>query len=135
MAKQELNLLKLTTAGRDTTSHTSCASHEVLYGPIALVDMLRTTYHTTFCERPSPHTFPVLLTARNIFPCVTRAADIHRSRASFAHCGMVAVRMRPPLPNKSTIAQCPWRVCTSSISRSASSDRRSPHPSSLANMA
>jgi len=59
MAQQELNLLKLTTAGRDTTSHTSCASHEVLYGPIPLVDNSFGP-HTTPRFAKGPHPIPFL---------------------------------------------------------------------------
>ncbi len=33
----------------------------------ALSQQLLTTYQTTFCERPLPHTFPRLATARKIF--------------------------------------------------------------------
>jgi hypothetical protein len=36
-----------------------------------------TTYQTTFCEVPFPHTFPVLTTARNILPSVTPAALVY----------------------------------------------------------
>jgi len=35
-----------------------------------------TTYHTTFCEMPWPHTFPRLLTGRKIFPSVIPAANV-----------------------------------------------------------
>ena len=43
----------------------------------ALPQQDRTTYHTTFCEMPVPHTFPVLATPRKILPSVTLAASIH----------------------------------------------------------
>jgi len=43
----------------------------------ALPQQDRTTYHTTFCEMPAPHTFPVLATPRKILPSVTLAASIH----------------------------------------------------------
>jgi len=41
----------------------------------------------------------------------------------------------PPLPIRSTTAQCPWRICTSSISKPTSSDLRKPHPNSMASIA
>jgi hypothetical protein len=94
-----------------------------------------TTYHTTFCEIPLPHTLPRLLTARKILPSVIPAAVIHRSSARFAHCGIGTVRTGRPLPIKSTMAQCPWRVWTSRISSPTNSDRRRPQPSNMANMA
>src|SRR5689334_3796208 len=45
----------------------------------------RTTYQTTFSEIPEPQTLPLLATARNIFPFVTPAAEIHSSSACLAH--------------------------------------------------
>lgn len=59
-----------------------------------------TTYHTTFCEIPLPHTFPILATARKILPPVTPAARVHSSRAALAQAGIGTVRMCPPLPNE-----------------------------------
>lgn len=35
-----------------------------------------TTYQTTFCDKPLPHTFPFLATLRKILPCVTLAAHM-----------------------------------------------------------
>jgi hypothetical protein len=46
----------------------------------ALWQQVLTTYQTTFCEMPRPHTFPSLATARKIFPSVTLAARVHWSR-------------------------------------------------------
>ena len=43
----------------------------------ALPQQDRTTYQTTFCEIPVPHTFPVLATAQKILPSVTLAARIY----------------------------------------------------------
>jgi hypothetical protein len=96
---------------------------------------LRTTYHTTLSEIPDPQILPVLATARNMFPDVTPAAEIHSSNACFVHCGIGTVRMWPPLPMRSTMAQCPCLVWMSSRSSPASSDRRSPQPKSMANIA
>src|SRR5712671_4950890 len=39
---------------------------------------------------------------------------------------MGTVRMCPPLPIRSTTAQCPWRIWISPISKPTSSDRRKP---------
>jgi hypothetical protein len=77
-----------------------------------------------FCEMPMPHTLPVRATARKIAPSVTPAPAIHRSSAALAHCGMGTVRMWPPLPIRSTIAQWPWRIWISSSFRPTSSDLR-----------
>jgi hypothetical protein len=46
------------------------------------------------------------LIARKIFPSVSPAADIHSSTAFLTHWGIGTVRMRPPLPARSTTAQC-----------------------------
>ena len=42
----------------------------------ALWQQILTTYHTTFCEIPFPHTLSVLATARKILPSVTLAASV-----------------------------------------------------------
>jgi hypothetical protein len=43
----------------------------------ALSQHVFTTYQTTFCEIPQPHTFPILATARKILPSLTLAARVH----------------------------------------------------------
>jgi hypothetical protein len=43
----------------------------------ALSQQVLTTYHSTFCEMPFPHTLPVLATARKILPSLTPAATVH----------------------------------------------------------
>jgi hypothetical protein len=54
----------------------------------ALSQHVLTTYHTTFCEMPLPHTFPILATARKILPSVTPAASVHWSRAALTQFGI-----------------------------------------------
>jgi hypothetical protein len=54
---------------------------------------------------------------------------------AFTHSGMGTVRMWPPLPIRSTTAQCPWRIWISSNSRPTSSDLRKPQPNRMASMA
>src|SRR5713101_5112735 len=44
---------------------------------------------------------------------------------------MGTVRMWPPLPIRSTTAQCPWRIWMSSNSKPTSSDLRKPQPNSM----
>jgi hypothetical protein len=53
----------------------------------------------------------------------------------WAHSGTGTVRMWPPLPTRSTIAQCSSRCCKCVKSRSANSRRRSPQPSNTARIA
>jgi hypothetical protein len=101
----------------------------------AFSQQVLTTYQTTFCEMPLPHTFPSLATARKILPSLTPAARVHWSRAALTHAGMGTVRMWPPLPIRSTTAQCPWRIWMSSNSKPTSSDLRKPQPNGIANMA
>ena len=43
----------------------------------ALSQQVLTTYQTTFCEMPFPHTLPILATARKIRPSLTPAAAVH----------------------------------------------------------
>src|SRR5713101_6284968 len=66
----------------------------------ALSQQVLTTYQTTFCERPLPHTFPRLATARKILPSQTPAARVHCSRAAFTQFGMGTVRMWPTFANQ-----------------------------------
>ena len=66
----------------------------------------RTAYQTMFSVTPWPQILPCLLTARKTFPSVSLAAAIHLSTVSLTHIGMGTVRTRPPLPTRSTTAQC-----------------------------
>ena len=77
VSQQELNLLKLATAAvaqRRTGSPQVMRCYVLQTTPSQQV---LTTYHTTFCEMPFPHTFPFLATARKILPSVTPAATVH----------------------------------------------------------
>jgi hypothetical protein len=75
--QQELNLLQ----------RSSAVMTQLRTGPPQVMgcDMLQARspaagpdhVHTTFCEMPAPHTFPVLATPRKILPSVTLAASIH----------------------------------------------------------
>ena len=77
MAQQELNLLQLAAArvAQLRTGSPQVVRCNMLQA--ALSQHVFTTYHTTFCEIPFPHTFPALATARKILPSVTPAARIH----------------------------------------------------------
>ena len=94
-----------------------------------------TTYQTTFCDKPLPHTFPSLATLRKILPSVTLAAHVHWSRAALTHPGIGTVRMWPPLANQIHHRPVPWRFWMSSNSRPTSSDLRKPQPNSMASIA
>jgi hypothetical protein len=78
MPQQKLNLLKF---APPLLRHSSAQVLRKSWGAIcsepALWQQVLTTYHTTFCEVPFPHTFPVLATARKIFPSVTLTAPVH----------------------------------------------------------
>ena len=78
MPQQEVNLLKLATTCSGIISRTfarkSCGA---MWSNPTLSQQVLTTYQTTFCERLSPHTFPVLATARNILPPLIPAASVH----------------------------------------------------------
>ena len=63
------------------------------------------------------------------------AATNHASRVSFTQFGTGTVRMCLPLPTRSTMAQRSSRRCKQSNVSSASSRRRSPQPSKIANIA
>jgi hypothetical protein len=70
--EQELNLLQLTTAAVAQLRTSSPQVCGAICSKPALSQQVLTTYHTTFCEMPFPHTFPILATARNILPSVIR---------------------------------------------------------------
>jgi hypothetical protein len=93
---------------------------------------LRTTYQSRFSEIPLPQVDPCRPTALKIRPSVTCAAAVHFSTAPFTQFGSGTVRTCPPLPTRSTLAQCPWRICTSSIFRDANSARCKPQPNRIA---
>ena len=77
MAQQELNLLQLTAAivAQFRTGPPQVVRRNA--SKPALSQQLLTTYQTTFCERPRPHTFPRLATGRKILPSQTPAARVH----------------------------------------------------------
>ena len=68
-------------------------------------------------------------------PFVTPASEVHASIAFFVHAGIGIVRTRPCLPTRSTMHQRLSRCWTCFIVRFVSSERRNPHPSSVANIA
>ena len=59
----------------------------------------------------SPQHFPARQTHRNSLPARRSAARIHRSTVVLTHSGIGTVRMCPPLPTRSTMAQCSSRCC------------------------
>src|SRR5579859_2820708 len=126
MAQQELNLLQLATA---RVAQLRTGSPQVMRRNMLQARSLAATLdyvpHHILRDAFSPH----LSRSRNSSkdPSLrTLAATIHRSSAALTHCGMGTVRMCPPLPIRSTTAQCLWRICTSSISKPTSSDLRKP---------
>src|SRR5215467_9384730 len=115
MSEQELNLLKLTATVVAQLAQVRRRSCGAMCPKPTLWQQLLTTYQTTFCEMPRPHTFPFLATARKILPSVTCAARVQLSRAILTQLGMGTVRMWPRLPT--------------------SSDLRNPQPNSMASIA
>ena len=102
---QELNLVKLPATG---VTQLRARPPLVMRGNVVQTCSLAATpdhVPHTFWQIPVPQTFPLLLTARKTRPPVMPAAEIQRSKAYFTHCGNGTVRIRPPLPIKSTIAQ------------------------------
>lgn len=77
MSQQELNLLKFATAAVASFAQVLRKSCGAICSKPVFWQQLLTTYHTTFCEMPLPHTVPVLATARKILPSVTPAATVH----------------------------------------------------------
>jgi hypothetical protein len=71
----------------------------------ALLPLWRTTHHTTFSLICEPQTVPLRLTQRNSYPLSIRAAVSQSSTAAFTQSGIGIVCTRPPLPNRSVMAQ------------------------------
>src|SRR5262249_7354361 len=64
-----------------------------------------TTCQTTFSVIFVPQTTPVRQTQRKILPCVISATASQSSIVRFTHSGIGTVRMWPPFPTRSTMAQ------------------------------
>jgi len=62
-------------------------------------------FQTTFSVIPLPHALSCLQIGRKTLPLVTFAAMSHSSIICFTQSGTGTVRMWPPLPIRSTIAQ------------------------------
>jgi hypothetical protein len=110
----------------------SCGANR---GISRLMAAFLTTCHTVFSETPWPQSLPARQTHRNNGPLLMPAAANHASRVTFTQFGTGTVRMCFPLPTRSTMAQRSSRRCKLSNVSSASSRRRSPQPSKIANVA
>jgi|SRR6516165_4030769 len=71
--------------------------------------LLLTMCQTAFSVIPSPHVVPALLTLRNRLPRSIAAAANQSSSSFLTQSGTGTVRIWPPLPTKSTMAQCSSR--------------------------
>ena len=89
-------------------------------------DILRDAFPPHLSRSGNPSKDPSFCDPGCHYPLIERRLD---------HCGIGTVRMWPPLPIRSTTAQCPWRTWISSNSRPTSSDLRKPQPNSKASMA
>ena len=94
-----------------------------------------TTCQTNRSVTPSPQHLPARHTQRNSLPVSSSAAATHASTVALTQAGTGMVRMCPPLPTRSTIAQCSSRCCKCANSRSANSRLRRPQPSKTARIA
>ena len=120
----------------DTTWHTNDSDRAVLLGQVpSFLAYCFTTCQTNRSVTPSPQCLPARQTHRKSLPAEIAAAASHSSIVVFTQSGTGTVRMWPPLPTRSTIAQCSSRCCKCLKSRSANSRRRSPHPSKTARIA
>jgi len=90
---------------------------------------------TAFTVIPPPHVLPTLLTLRKSFPRSMPAAASHTSNSLLTQSGTGTGRTWPPLPIKSTMAQCSSRCWRRSIVNATASCLLSPHASRRANKA
>jgi hypothetical protein len=82
---------------------------------------------TTRSVTPSPQCLPARQTQRNTLPLDKPAAVVQKSSVPFTQSGTGTVRICPPLPTRSRMAQSSSRCWKCRKSNSAKSRRRSPH--------
>ena len=135
MSELELNLLQLSSCGmtelrarapqmvRSETSEARLCGIQLDYVPD---DALRYTITPAFaCSADATEYSPRMKFSR-MDPLI---------QVALTHSGTGTVRMCPPLPTRSTMAQCSSRCWRCLNARSASSRHRSPQPSKIARMA
>jgi hypothetical protein len=137
MAEQQLDLLQFA-AGRPAQLGAGAARIvRRIPGTPATSAYRPRNCQTTFSLRLSPQTSSPRFTGRNTKPSVMTAAEVQASIAIFVHVGIGIVRMRtrPCLPTRSTMHHRLSRCCMCLSVSAATSDRRSPQPSSTASIA
>ena len=107
MPEQELNLLKFASVH---VAQLRAGSAQIMRGDVLEFNTTGTIPNNVpnhiFRNPPTP-SCSGRLTGLKTRPSVTFAAAIHLSTAVFTHTGMGTVRICPPFPIKSTIAQWP----------------------------
>jgi hypothetical protein len=131
VSKQKLNLLQFS-SGRMAQRLRSCGA-----GPVkpSLAAYCFTTCQTNRSVTPPPQRFPARQAHRKTVPPDKLAAAVQRSSVPFTQSGTGTVRMCPPFPTRSTMAQCSSRCCRWRKLQIGYSRRRSLHPSRTAIMA
>jgi hypothetical protein len=104
-------------------------------GTPALVAYCCSICQTTFSDMVSPCTLSPRFTGRNTLPSTKPAAEVQAWIATFTQVGIGTVRTRACLPTRSTMHQRPSRCWICPSMSAATSERRSPHPSTTARIA
>ena len=94
-----------------------------------------TTCQTRRSVTPLPQCLPARQTHRKTLPAVRPATVLQPLMVAFTQSGTGTVRIYPPFPTRSTIAQCSSRCCRCRNSKPVNSRRRSPQPSRTARIA
>ena len=135
MPEKELNLLQFSLGGM---AQLSARATQIMRSEAGNAELVRVVFHhvphNTFGYAVTPG-LPARQTHRNNLPADIPAAATHRSIVALTHSGTGTVRMWPPLPTRSTMAQCSSCCCKCAKSRSANSRLRSPQPSNIARIA
>ena len=92
-------------------AHERLRSWGATWGSPSFLAYCFTTCQTTRSVTPSPQCLPARQTHRNSLPAEIPAAATHRSMVALTHSGTGTVRIWPPLPTRSTMAQCSSRCC------------------------
>ena len=135
MTQKELDLLQFSSR-RVAESGTSPA--KVVRSQLIHSDPFAESFtmcQTAFSVMPSPSILPIFVTRRKIFPRSIPEAFNQTRSSSITQSGTGTVRTCPPLPFKSTMAQCPSRCSRCSSLRATASCRRRPQASSSARSA
>jgi hypothetical protein len=109
-AREEIESDPILHPMHDTASRTNASDHEATLVSPSFLACSFTTCQTTRSVTPPPQCLPARQTHRNSLPAEIPAAATQSSMVLLTHSGTDTARMWPPLPTRSTMAQCSSRA-------------------------